>query len=87
MGRGSGQGLILGAFRFEPELDKPEKRRPLIFDTERYDATSENSMEKLRRLYKTTDRRIYDEAGLRGGECLSSDVVFIHEVHGSPNLW
>lgn len=68
-------------FRLEPEATRPDTCRPLILDPEEYHAESETRSEKYRRLYKTTDRRIYDTAGERAGKTILRPEEGNAEIH------
>ncbi|WVF72080.1 hypothetical protein IAT40_006892 [Kwoniella sp. CBS 6097] len=64
-----------------PELGQQRSRRPLVLDPVDTDLSLESNGELDLRLYKTTDRGMYDEAHARGGALLSPDLhpeVLLH---------
>ena len=62
----------IGPFRFLPSSRRSEKVRPIVLDPENTDTLAESEVQKDFRLYKTTERGVYDAASRRGGESSSS---------------
>jgi len=70
-----------GPFQWFPLAEGPAKRRPLVLDAVALEpGGSETSEERDLRLYKTTNRAVYDDAARRGNTLThgSRPEVFLH---------
>ena len=62
-----------GPFRLLPAEGRPSDARPLLLDPQDTDISAESSSSRDLRLYKTTDRALYDAAAARAGQ---SHLIF-----------
>lgn len=67
----------LGPFTFLPGKTRPASTRPLVLDQQSVNVSGESGEELDLRLYKTTNREMYDRAYERGGESSLSLVCYV----------